>query len=429
MGTTSTRWLRRTALAALLGTAAAAGRAQEIPPPALPAGGEADTLAALRREIESLRQSYEDRLAALEVRLSELEAGAAAPAPPAQVAAAPARTSNYFNPSVSMVGNFVVAGGDELPAGEPPEGEEGEEAEAGLPAAELSESELALQAVIDPYARADFFLSFGEEGVEVEEGYATFTSLPANLLVKAGRMRAAFGKVNSLHVDVLPWPDEPLPIVNLLGSEGEGWIASGVSAAWLLPVPGLTFHELTSQVFRGEAEGLFESEERDELSYNTHYRFFRDLTEATNLDFGLSYGWGPNGGEPGADTTLEAIDTTLRWKPLRRAHYRGFTFRGELFRSRREQPGGTIEADGWFASGETRLAQRWFLGARYEATERALEAGLEDTGEALWVTFWPSEFSLLRGEARRRELDPDLTIDEFLLQLQFSIGAHAAHPF
>src|SRR5258705_488916 len=41
----------------------------------------------------------------------------------------------------------------------------------------LNETELSLQAAVDPYARADFFLSFarnpetGEYGVEVEEGY------------------------------------------------------------------------------------------------------------------------------------------------------------------------------------------------------------------------------------------------------------------
>mgnify|MGYP003694557429 CR=1 FL=1 len=34
------------------------------------------------------------------------------------------------------------------------------------------------QAVVDPYARADFFISFAEEGVEVEEGFITFPTLP-----------------------------------------------------------------------------------------------------------------------------------------------------------------------------------------------------------------------------------------------------------
>jgi hypothetical protein len=54
-----------------------------------------------------------------------------------------------------------------------------------------------LQATVDPYARADFFLSFGRDpetgkyGVEVEEGYLTTLSLPARLQLKAGRFRSA----------------------------------------------------------------------------------------------------------------------------------------------------------------------------------------------------------------------------------------------
>jgi len=45
-------------------------------------------------------------------------------------------------------------------------------------ALELHESEVGMQAIIDPYARADVFLSFGEEGVNVEEGYITSLRFP-----------------------------------------------------------------------------------------------------------------------------------------------------------------------------------------------------------------------------------------------------------
>ena len=39
------------------------------------------------------------------------------------------------------------------------------------------ESELALSAAVDPYARADVYLSFGEDHVEVEEAYGTTLDL------------------------------------------------------------------------------------------------------------------------------------------------------------------------------------------------------------------------------------------------------------
>jgi hypothetical protein len=432
------RWLP--AVWAALCLLPAVARAQEKPE---------DSVTALRQEIAEMKKAYEERISTLEKRLADLEAAqgqapAAAPpvaeavpppapapapeatpsepavaaAPPAEAPAAssgaPAQTSNYFNPSMAVIGNLLAVGGHNQTE--------------NLPAADLRESEVGLQAIIDPYARADFFLSFGEEGVDVEEGFATFTALPAGLLVKAGRMRTSFGKVNTLHLHVLPWPDEPLPVVNLLGGE-EGWIGTGVSVAKLFPI-GDVFTEGTLQVFRGDAEGLFEAPQRSDLSYNGHYRVFMDLTEASNLDLGLSYGFGPNGTAENADTSLEGLDLTYRWKPLQTGNYRSASLRGEVYRSRREQPDGDQTALGWYASGEYQLAKRWFAGARYESAEHADDDALRDTGVAGILTFWPSEFSQLRAELRRRHYSlTDETADELLLQLQFAIGAHGAHPF
>jgi hypothetical protein len=402
-------------------------------PLALAAEQETDPVAALRAELDELRRVYEERLTALDRRLSEIEsenaalreaAVATAPEIPAQAPAPQlpsstatrdgAMTSNYWNPAMSVIGNFLGV------AGHAGEGEE-------LASAELRESEIGLQAVVDPYARADLFLSVGEEGVEVEEGYVTFTALPANLLAKVGRMRAGFGKVNTLHLHTLPWPDQPLPVVNLLGGE-EGWIGTGVSLGALLPLPADTFSEATVQVFGGESE-LFAPVERSDLAWNLHYRVFRDLTDATNLDLGLSWAEGPNGLIDGSDTELWGLDATYRWKPLVRSTYRGAILRGEVYRSRSDQIASIETALGWFAGLDVQLAKRWGTGGRYEWSERADDETLHDRGEALTLTFSPSEFMQLRGEVRRRHFADASTADELLLQLQFAAGAHGAHPF
>src|SRR6185436_14460117 len=134
------------------------------------------------------------------------------------------------------------------------------------PALEMHESEASFQAAVDPYARADFFISFGQEGVELEEGFITFTSLPGGLLTKVGKMRAAFGKVNGLHNHVLPWADRPLVIGNLVGGE-EGIGDAGISVARLIPNKWL-FLEATGQVFRGDSgENFFKSSQPGDLSY------------------------------------------------------------------------------------------------------------------------------------------------------------------
>src|SRR5256714_9871373 len=147
-----------------------------------------------------------------------------------------------LNPDISVIGDFIVGAGHN--PFEP------------TPSLEMHESEVGLQAIVDPYARADFFISFGEEGVNLEEGFLTFTELPGGLLTKVGKMRAAFGKVNTLHNHVLPWTDRPMVINNLVGGE-DGIDDAGISVARLIPIPGV-FLEATGQVFRGDSgESLY----------------------------------------------------------------------------------------------------------------------------------------------------------------------------
>jgi hypothetical protein len=328
--------------------------------------------------------------------------------------------SKVFNPDMAVIGDFLGAAGrnDVDPS----------------PALEMHESEAAFQAIVDPYARADFFISFGQEGVELEEGFLTFTSLPGGFLTKVGKMRAAFGKVNTLHNHVLPWTDRPLVTQNLVGGE-EGIGDTGISVARLIPA-GPVFLEATGEVYRGNSAELFQSSERSDVAYVGHLRAYHDITESTNLDLGTSYSYGHNPAgilndiDVGRFTTkLFGIDATLRWKPLSRAIYHSFVGRSELIWSNRGQFGRWERAMGYYLSGDYQLARRWFAGARLDRSERADDASLVDTGGSATLTYWPSEFSQLRGQYRRINYGDAPAANELLFQFLFSIGAHGAHPF
>ena len=216
----------------------------------------------LRQELERLRREYDARIADLENRLAAVTAGAgtapAAPAPtppppspeptaPAQAPEAPAVTtpppspeptapapapqaplpptetgsqpvssSKVFNPDIAVIGNVLGAAGTNHIE--------------DSPGWQLNEAEASFQAVVDPYARGDFFIAVGPDGAEVEEGFITFTSLPGGLLVKAGKMRGQFGKVNTMHTHALPWTDRPLVTRNLLGGD-EGISDGGITVS------------------------------------------------------------------------------------------------------------------------------------------------------------------------------------------------------
>jgi hypothetical protein len=416
----------------------------------------AEQVSLLRGELQTMRDAKAPATASdgkIVLASSQVEPGTPPPAPEPSVAPAtsptaipsplPAQvaqtqtfggaTSNakLLNPDISLIGDFI--------------GTAGHNPVAPSRSLELHESEVGMQAIIDPYARADVFISFGEEGVEVEEGYITFTSLPAGLLMKVGKMRAEFGKVNTIHNHALSFIDRPLATNNLVGGE-DGIDDAGISITRFLPAPKNWFAEGTAQVFRGDSSDVFSANRRQDVSVVGHLRAYRDLTESTNIDLGVSYSRGHNNAGIGTAfnpenfvTNLYGADATLRWKPLRRAIYNSFLFRTELFWSNRDQvsPLDTFQtqhAFGMYSSADYRVNRRWTVGGRFDRSGHATNANLTDTGFSGILTYWPSEFSQIRTQYRYGHLWDDTNLrytnaNELLFQFLFVMGAHGAHPF
>jgi hypothetical protein len=93
---------------------------------------------------------------------------------------------------------------------------------------------------------------------------------------------------------------------------------------------------------------------------------------------------------------------------------------------------------GFYASADYQFSRRWFAGVRLDRADRAFAfpngdettgTRFTDRGVSAVLTFWPSEFSQLRGQFRRTSYGGLRSVNEFLMQLQFSVGAHGAHTF
>lgn len=335
-----------------------------------------------------------------------------------------------LNPDISAIGDFIS--------------DAGRNPFSAYRSLEMHETEVGFQSIVDPYARADFFLSFGEEGVELEEGYITLTSLPRSFVARLGKMRAAFGKVNTLHNHALPWIDRPLVTYNLVGGE-DGINDAGISVQRILPAPKWLFLEATGQVFRGDSADVFRGVNKNDISVIGHLRGYHDITENTNIDLGLSYARGHNDADPDSSnfvSNLFGIDATLRWKPLQRSIYRSFISRSEFIWNQRQQFPSTRKAFGWYTSAEYQFARRWFAGGRYDWSDHQRNQ-YHDSGVSALLTYWPSEFAQIRGQYRHMKYGPfanvplaapasnpnPLRTNELLLQVQFSIGAHGAHTY
>ena len=86
-------------------------------------------------------------------------------------------------------------------------------------------------------------------------------------------------------------------------------------------------------------------------------------------------------------------------------------------------------AFGFYTSADYQFGRRWFGGGRFDYSDRSRFDNLTDKGVAATLTYWPSEFSQLRGEYRFTHYAENRDSHEVFMQLIFSLGAHGAHPF
>ncbi|HEY4643078.1 MAG TPA: hypothetical protein VII75_17185, partial [Thermoanaerobaculia bacterium] len=389
-------------------------------------------MTAIRQELDALKgapaatatPADADDLTKVEVAQAPSAAAAGTPPPTATSIgdvttvnnASDPGASKIFNPDTSVIGNFLGKVGQSNPF------------EFGRDdmrrAMNLDEAEVAFQAWVDPYAKANVIFSVTKGGIDVEEGYAQFVTLPYDLTAKAGKFKALFGKDNTWHAHVRPWIDQPLVIHNFFGDEG--FNDDGLSVSKSIANPWNTFIEATGEVFEGHVSNVFDSHNLNDLIYNAHLKAFRDISENNNIEVGTSYA---RGTLADVHNQFAGVDVTYRWKPPQRGLYNSFIGRLEAIENRRGDANNTLR--GFYASADYQLSRRLFTGVRIDSADRfAAGATPTDRGVSATLTFWPSEFSQLRGQLRRmRYGDVGRSVTELLLQLQFSIGAHGAHTF
>ncbi len=310
----------------------------------------------------------------------------------------------------------------------------------------LREVELGLQGVLDPYARADFFLTTEDGGdVSVEEGYITWLTLPWGLQAKTGIFRTGFGKMNKVHRPEISQVDYPKPIKNFLGEEGQK--EPGISVSKILPNPWDVYSELTAEILTPSDEGV---KGKDQI-YLAHLRNYYDITDNSSIELGLSFQTRDISDTD--DTTLtkrnfrqtmEGVDLTFRWRPLGQKLYKSFTWQTEFFASQREtgsfdddgftQDVKDINSYGFYTFGEYQLTRRLFAGLRFDYSQFPTNDKGSEWSISPYLTFWQSEFTRLRLEYTHSEKNSTVTpVEEgdnsLTLQATFTLGAHRPHPF
>jgi hypothetical protein len=297
----------------------------------------------------------------------------------------------------------------------------------------LNETEVSLQSNVDPYIRADFFLSFGRDpetlkyGVDVEEGYLTTLSLPAHLQLKAGKFRQAVGRINPTHPHALPFIDLPNAYVNYFGEEGLN--DEGLSLSWLVPNKKF-YQELIFQFTSGFSESpAFTRSDKNKFLYLGHLKNFFTLSDNATLELGLTGIAGPN--DSARTTSMATADLTYKWKPVKMNTYKSLTWQSEFFYSNAGMPVGmeSKKSFGLYSFLEYQIAKRWFLTGRYDYAQKPYNKTIIENGFSLTAGWEATEFSKMEFEVKATDNNIESTYGQAWLRWIFVIGAHGAHQY
>ena len=295
----------------------------------------------------------------------------------------------------------------------------------------LNETEVSLQAVVDPYARADFFISFGRDpetgkyGVEVEEGYLTTLSLPAHLQLKVGKFKEAVGRINPMHAHALPFIDMPNAYVNYFG---DGLNDEGASLSWLLPTQRV-YQELIFQVTSGSSESpIFNRGETNRLLYLGHLKNSFTLSDNATLEIGFTGITGPN--DSARATNIGAADLTYKWKPVKMNTYKSLTWQNEFYYSHANYSAtDSRNSFGLYSFIQYQLAKRWFLTGRYDYAQKPFDRSIVEQAYSLTAGWYATEFSKIELEGKTTDDTPGSRYYQGWLRWIFVIGAHGAHQY
>ena len=295
----------------------------------------------------------------------------------------------------------------------------------------LNETEVSFQSVVDPYIRADFFVSFGRDpdthkyGASIEEGYLTTLSLPAKLQLKVGKFREAVGRLNPIHPHALPFVDLPNAYVNYFGEEGLN--DEGVSLSWLTPAK--FYQEVTFQATSGVGESpIFHRGDNNRFIYLGHIKNFFTLSDNATLEFGLTGITGPN--DSSSNTNIAAADITYKWKPVQMNTYKSLTWQNEIFFGNAKYAANKMSNSfGLYSFVEYQIAKRWFLTGRYDYAQKPFDKSIVEQAYSLSAGWLATEFQKIEFEGKFTSVNVQPDYNQFWIRWIFVIGAHGAHQY
>ena len=396
----------------------------------------------------------------------------------------PITSGTAFNPAISIILDTVYSQNFGGEAGDPPgfggghshghgHGGHGHGIEDGF---QIREVEAVFSGSVDPYFDLMVQLAFFEDGVELEEGYFTTTSLPGGLQVKGGKFLSDVGYINRQHTHDWDFTDRPLVNEVMFGDEGLSEI--GAQLSWTPATR--SYSRFGVEILEGENPGVAQyvgegrseivtfdddaNRQRGRVDYGLEDTSSPRLVTAfakfgPDLGYDHALLWGISGGYADVwqqvethssgrtevwdgDAWFAGLDFTYKYHAGRSLGHGNWTVQGEYFYreidvdyENRDMDGftgedtfdlrgsssGKFKQDGLYLQTVYGFRPRWNAGLRFDAVGLTNEAFDDDTDDGGFADFgttyrYSAQVSYLPTEFSRLRFQ--------LSQTDFSDGVH-----
>ena len=475
----------RTALAVALAAASSFS--------ALPAFAASDAdLAEIRKQLQQMKETYEQRIVSLEQKLAKAEGVAAKAETTAKDAESMVRQASLrppaaapatgFNPEVSLILQGQYRNMKNIPdrqisgfwPGTTHDHGDGDGHSAAQRGFSIDHTELVFEANIDPFWRGKAVFAMDDGEVETEEAWFQSLGLGYGLGLKGGRVRSSIGYLNEQHAHSWDFSDAPLMYTAMFG-EHANYTADGAQLKWVAPTP--FFLEFGTEIGRGAnfpgtdrnkngiGDGTFFVHVGDDVGASNSWRAGLSYlqTKAKDRSSGDGFFTATDGSDAvgvfdGKSKTMIA-DFVWKWAPNGNAKYRNFKLQGEYFQRREKgtldcqddngaacNGGAGVVSDyrtrqsGGYLQGVYQFTTNWRAGLRYDYLDSGSRRFYENAANleadnykpkrvTLMADYSWSEFSRMRLQFAQDKSMQGVTDNQVWLQYIMSLGAHGAHKF
>lgn len=296
----------------------------------------------------------------------------------------------------------------------------------------LNYAEVAMHSTVDPYFEAFANFHLHPDEFEIGEAFVQTRSLGYGLVVKAGKFKSNFGRINSKHQHSWHFDSQPIIYEALFGPDAIS--DPGIQAQWVAPTD--TYIMAGVEALQGTNGRSFGEENGNNL-YVGYIKNSLDIGEDLSILSGVSIAHGTNTTKNGTD--IYGADLTLRYQL---GSYSALSWQSEYLYRAKDIGNSTDRQGGLYSELIYQYNNNFSTGIRYDIINKndtnlntdylAIDTDNLDRYTAM-VEYKPFPMSRLRLSytydrtkvINRQRKD----INEVMLSLNIAAGAHGAHSY